>query len=43
MNTRINTSGEIRGAVIGVNQVPPQARAVGMEILVNKMGSHMEK
>ncbi|TMX04117.1 hypothetical protein EJD97_011491 [Solanum chilense] len=36
MNTRRNTGVEIGGATIGVNQVPPQAPATGMEIPVNQ-------
>ena len=33
INTRTNAGGEIGGAAAGVNQVPPQAPASGMEML----------
>ena len=38
MNTRRNAGGEIGGADVGVNQVPPQTRATRMEMLVNPTG-----
>ena len=38
MKTRRNAGGEIGGAVAGVNQIPPQAPAAGMELPVNPTG-----
>ncbi|TMX00248.1 hypothetical protein EJD97_001134 [Solanum chilense] len=38
MNTRRNAGKEIGGEVAGVNQVPPQALAAGMEMYVNPNG-----
>ncbi|TMX03080.1 hypothetical protein EJD97_018434 [Solanum chilense] len=38
MNTRRNTGGEIGGATAGVNQIPPQAPAAGMEMHDNPTG-----
>ena len=35
MNKRRKVGGEIGGTAAGVNQVPPQARAAGMEMRVN--------
>ncbi|TMX03617.1 hypothetical protein EJD97_015396 [Solanum chilense] len=38
MNTRRNAGEEIGGVAAGVNQVPPQAPAAGMGMLVNPTG-----
>ena len=38
MNMRRNAGGEIGGAAIEVNQVPPQASASKMEMLVHLAG-----